>query len=452
MKIILLFTLFIWMAIAPVFALAEDGAMTDPILDIQEIDLGRNVRAWLVEDHSVPVISLSLSFEGGSRLDPVGKEGRASLAAATLNEGAGDLDSKAFLTEMENHGIRLSFYDSLDHVGAKLKTVTAYQDKAFSLLKLALTAPRFDEEAVERMRAETIAGLRYNLMNPSKQAMRVFFRTLFDGHAYGRVKNETEESLRAITRDDLHALVKEQFASDRLNITIAGAITPTEVKAYLEPIVAALPQSGGPYAAQKAELKAIGDVTYEMRKGPQSVIVFTTPSIDNHDPDWFAAQVLNYILGGGGFSSRLMDEIREKRGLTYGVGTSYWQSEGANLLLGRMATANENVEISIGLIRAEWQKLLEAAPTQKELDDAKTYLISSLPLQLGSTSSIASMMLGLKRDELGRDYLDKRKSGIESVTRADLSRVALRLLDPKLLTFVVLGDKAGEGAEQTNEN
>ena len=293
MKQILCGFLFLVLCLAPCTSLADDTPMKDtPILDIQEIDLGSNVTAWLAEDHSVPVISVSLSFEGGSHLDPIGKEGCASLAAATLNEGAGDLDSKSFLAEMERHGIRLSFSDNLDHIRGNLKTTTAYKDKAFELLSLSLTSPRFDNEAVKRMRVEAIASLRYELMNPGRVASRFFFETLFADHPYGRVKNTSEASLTAVTKEDLHQLVTSQFVRDRMNITVSGAITADDLRTVLSPIVAALPEtSSAPTHAPKAELKTLGEMSKRHHPGPQSVMTFVSPAFGNDDPDWYAAQV-----------------------------------------------------------------------------------------------------------------------------------------------------------------
>ncbi len=416
---------------------------------IEEVKSAGGITAWLVEDHSLPVVTIDVSFRGGATLDPADKPGLATLAAGLLDEGAGELDSQAFQGRLEDLATSLEFAASEDAMGASLRTVTANLTPALDLLHMALSAPRFDESAVTRVRSQLLAELARNAREPRYIANRLWWRNAYDGHPYARPVRGTLESIARITIPDLRAVVHDRLARDVMIIGVVGDVTADALKTLLDTTFGPLP----PRAAERR----VADVVAAAKKPlllaklpiPQSVVTFGQPGIKREDPDWYAAYVVNHILGGGGFSSRLTAEVREKRGLAYSVYSGLEPMQHSGLILGGVATQNDRVAQSIDIIRAEWRRMRDGGPTETELEDAKTYLTGSFPLSLDSTGHIAGILVAIQRDGLGIDYLERRKTLIESVTLEDARRVAHRLLNPDKLSFVVVGspDKLG-GAQE----
>lgn len=403
------------------------------------------VEAWLVQDHTNPIISLRLAFRGGAVTDPPGKAGRAYMTAALLDEGAGDLDSLAFQTKLEDLAIQLGFDAGRDSFGGTLKTLTENRDVAFGLLRLALTTPRFDAEPVERIRSQILVGLARELQDPDAVAGRLWFRTQFPRHPYGTAVNGEPETIKGLAADDLRSFVRARFARDNLVVAVVGDVTPAELGRLLDATFGALPAKAAAVTVAEAQPAAPGRVLVERRNIPQSVVMFGERGLKREDSDWYTAYVMNYILGGGGFSSRLMEEIREKRGLAYSVSTSLQPMDHVGLILGDVATENQRVAESLALVRSEWRRMREQGPTAEELANAKTYLTGSFPLQLSSTGAISGVLVAMQLDHLGIDYLDRRNGLIEAVTLDDVRRVAGRLLDPQRLTVVVVGNPKAIG-------
>ncbi|HEX9491214.1 MAG TPA: pitrilysin family protein, partial [Stellaceae bacterium] len=401
---------------------------------IEEVKSAGGITAWLVEDHSLPVVTIDVSFRGGAALDPADKAGLATLAADLLDEGAGELDSQAFQGRLEDLATSLEFAASEDATGASLRTVTANLTPALELLRLALSAPRFDESAVTRVRSQLLAELARNAREPRYIANRLWWRNAYDGHPYARPVRGTPESIARITTPDLRALVHDRLARDVMIIGVVGDVTADALKTLLD-------STFGPLPPRAAEGR-VADVVAAAKKPlllaklpiPQSVVTFGQPGIKRQDPDWYAAYVVNHILGGGGFSSRLTAEVREKRGLAYSVYSGLEPMQHSGVIQGGVATQNDRVAQSIDIIRAEWRRMRDGGPTETELADAKTYLTGSFPLSLDSTGHIAGILVAIQRDGLGIDYLERRKTLIESVTLADAKRVAHRLLDPDKLS------------------
>jgi zinc protease len=420
-------------------------------MNVERVTSPGGVEAWLVRDKLVPVVALQFSFRGGTSSDPAGKEGLANLVATLLDEGAGDLDSQAFQRRIEDNAIGLSFAAGRDHFGGSLKTIAARQDIAFDLLALALQQPRFDEEAVTRMRSSVKARIRANQSDPDWLASRTFNGIVFSGHPYALPGQGTLASVEAITIEDLKRTVRENFTRDRLLVTVTGDIEPQVLAAALDRIFAGLPAVGRSLSLPEAELQARGQTVLLPWDGPQTVVQLADTGLKRDDADYYAATVLNYVLGGGGFSSRLMNEVREKRGLVYGVSTGIASLEHGALMQLRAATSNEKVGEALDLIRAEWAKMRESGITEEELRDAQTYLTGSLPLSLSSTDRIAGLLLGLRQDNLPPDYLDRYVERINAVTREDVLRVAQRLLNPDRLSVILVGQPQGVTPTRTLE-
>lgn len=404
------------------------------------------IEAWLVRDHANPVIALRLVFRGGTALDPKGKEGLASLVAGLLDEGAGDLDSQAFQGRLDDLAVTLHFDADRETFGGQLKTLSANRDEAFRLLGLALNRPRFDAEPVERVRGQLEAILKQDSTRPATIAGQKLAEVLFPGHPYGRPAKGTLAGVGAATAADLRSFVKARLGRDNLLVSVVGDIAPADLARLLDAAFGALPAKAAPWKLPEVKPAARGKVEVVDLAVPQSSLVFAQAGPKRKDPDFYAAFVLNHILGGGTFSSRLHDEVREKRGLAYSVGSYLAPMDSTALLRGSAGTANARAAETLGIVREEWRRLAAEGATEAELKDAKTFLTGSFPLRFSSSDRIASILSMLQLDDLGIDYLEKRNAHIEAVTLEAVNGLARRLLDDKALTFVVVGRPEGLGA------
>ncbi len=409
-------------------------------ITVQEVKSPGGITAYLAEDHSTPVIAITFGFRGGSTLDPAAKLGLSGMAVSTLDEGAGDLDSFAFQSELEDRAITLRFGDESDMIRGNLVTTTPNAERAYELARMALTAPRFDAEPVERIRRQILVGIASRQENPGRIARQTLMEAVFAGHPYARESDGTAQTVAAITVDDLRAFVKTRFARDRLLVSASGDITPADLGKTLDRIFGGLPQTTGlDVKLPKVAPPAKGQTIRVEKDLPQTVVYMAQRGMMRQDPDWYTMTVNDYIFGSGSFASRLTNEVREKRGLTYGVGTSLAPYDYGALMFASVSTRADQAQTSIDVIRDEWIKMRDAGPTQKELDDAKRYLTGAWPLRFTTNGSIAEVLLSVQRDNLGLDYIDKRNSLIEKVTLEDAKRVAKAIYDPAGLTVVVVG-------------
>ena len=428
----------------PLLGLFYLFAMPSYAIDIQKVRSPGGIEAWLVQDKSVPVISMNFAFKtGGTAYDPVAKEGLARMIAAMLDEGAGDLKSQAFQTQLQGTAARLGFSASTDKFRGSFSTLKANQDEAFRLLGLALNKPRFDGKPIERIKGQIIASIQRSAQDPDMIGTRAWYKAVFPNHPYGRPGDGTVESIKALVAKDLREFMRRHVVRDSLIVAVAGDISSAELARRLDQIFGTLPAAGNAKKIAEIAPAAVGKVIVIDRKIPQSTVMFGHSGVKRNDPDWYIASVMNRILGGGGFSSRLMEEIREKRGLAYGVYSYLNPYDHAALYMGGVATANSRVAESLKVIRSEWKKMAEKGVTAKELAAAKTYINGSFPLRLDSTRRIASLLLAVQVNNLGEDYLDKRPSLINAVTQADIKRVAKKLLRPEALTVVIVGQPKG---------
>ncbi len=433
--------------IRPIFGLLIFLAALAPIsaraIEVQRVTSPGGIEAWLVEDHANPIISLSIAFRGGAALDPKDKAGLANMVSTLLDEGAGDLKSQDFQRRLEDLSVRLHFSAGRDNFSGRLRTLTRNRDAAFGLLKLALAKPRFDADAVARMRRQIMAGLRQGLENPNAIAGRRLFKTFFPDHPYGRPTDGTLATVPAITIDDLRTFARDRFAKSNLVIGVTGDIKAKELGPLLDSTFGGLPAKSRGGGVPDVTPRAGNEVIMISKPMPQSTILFGQAGIARNNPDFYAAYVMNRVLGGGGFTSRLFNEIREKRGLAYSVGSTLYPLRHGALILGSAGTASAKVGKTLEIVRAEWKRMAEGGIAAAELKDAKTYLTGSFPLRFTSNQRIANILVGMQLDNLGIDYLKKRNGYIESVSLDQVNRVARQLLKPGKLTFVIVGEPDG---------
>ncbi|MGQ9366963.1 M16 family metallopeptidase [Azospirillum sp. ST 5-10] len=418
-------------------------------VEVQRVVSPGGIEAWLIEDHKNPIIALEWAFEGAGASDPEGLDGLANLAASTMDEGAGPYDSQAFQGRLADAAIALSFDAGRDAFTGSLRTLTGNRDEALELARLSMAEPRFDPEAVERIRTAIMTSLRRDQSDPDFVARRTFFSTAYPGHPYGGEIRGTLESLPRIGPEDLKRFVQGQLARSRLVVAASGDVTPEELGRALDTVFGGLPTDTAVAPLADAAPKGEGRTLVVERPTAQTVILMGQEGIERSDPDWYAATVMNYVLGGGGFGSRLMEEVREKRGLSYGVYSYLIPLDHTALIMAGGSTVNDKAGEALAIMRAEWKRMAEQGVTEEELADAKTFLTGSFPLQFSSTSAIARILLQVKRDDLGIDYLDRRDDLINAVTREDVQRVAKRLLDPARLLTVLVGRPEGVTDGQT---
>lgn len=432
-------------AIAPVFAALAFlllAVRPSEATEIQRVISPGGIEAWLVEEHTVPLVAMNFAFAGGSSQDPQGRLGTANMVSALLDEGAGDMDAQAFQRRAGELALRYNFDAGRDEFFGSIRVVEENIDEGFDLVRLALTAPRFDEDAVERIRGQVLSSLRDDLSEPNTIAGRAWMAAIFPDHPYGRPQEGTLDTVAAISPADLAAFVKANFARERLHIAVVGAIDAKRLGPLVDRVFGGLPD--------KAQLVPVADI--EPVQGPfetvidtdiaQTVIQFGGPGIDRHDDDFMAAYVLNHILGGGTFTSRLYDEVREKRGLAYSVYTYLYPLKHAALYAGGVATRADRAAQSLSIIREEIARMAKDGPTQEELDKAKAYLKGSYALRFDSSSKIAGQVLGIQLDRLGIDYFDRRNGLIDAVTLEDVRRAAERLFGSGAPYVTIVGSKA----------
>ncbi|MEQ8268452.1 MAG: pitrilysin family protein [Parvibaculum sp.] len=408
-------------------------------MDVERVVSPGGIEAWLVQEDEVPVIVMEVAWRGGTATDPAGKAGIANMVSGLLDEGAGDLSSDEFQTRLDDIAARMSFSADGDYFSGSLTTLAERKDEAFALFSLAISEPRFDEEAVERIRAQIGSIVARNRESPNWIAANAWYKAAFGDHPYALEDDGTPETIARIAPDDLRAYAANTLARDNLKIAVVGPISASELGALLDETFGRLPAAAKIPEIPLVEIEPEGQVIVTVRDFPQSVVIFGSQGLARDDPDFIPAFVMNHILGGGSFSSRLMEEVREKRGLAYSVGTYLHPMKQAAMLMGQVGTKNERVGETLAIIRREMKRMAEEGATAEELADAKTYLTGSYPLRFTSNSSIANQLLGIQIENLGLDYVERRNGLIEAVTQEDVIRVAKRLLRPGALLVSVVG-------------
>jgi zinc protease len=418
-------------------------------MKIQTVKSPGGIEAWLVEEHANPLMALKFAFEGGNSQDPAGKDGLANFLSAMLDEGAGDLKSGDYQERMEEIAMRMSYEDSKDAFYGNFETLTQNRDKAVELLKLAITKPRFDQDAVERIRQQLVANLVYAERDPEKVAAKEWFAVAFEGHSYGRPSQGTEATVAAITHDDLEAYRKRIFAKSNLKVVAVGDITADELGRLLDEVFGALPEKADLLPVPLTKPIVGGKEKRIDMNVPQSVAMFGVGAMARKDPDFMTAFVLNQLIGGGGFASRLMEEVREKRGLAYSVYSYIQPFRHASILTGGVATKTDAMGKSLDVIRSELKRIAEEGPTPDEFENAKKYLIGSYALRFDTNAKIASQLLGLFEDDFSPDYVDKRNGLIAAITLDDAKRVAKRLLENDDLIVTIVGKPPATAASKS---
>jgi zinc protease len=410
---------------------------------IQRIVTPGGIEAWLVESYAVPLVALEFAMRGGAAQDPAGKAGLATLLAGLLDEGAGPYDARAFHRAIEDLAIRLGFGCDRDTISGHLQTLSRNIDPAFELLRLALCEARLDEAAIERVRGQIAAGLKRDANDPDALVAKAFRETAFPSHPYGRPVRGELETLESVTRADLEALRGRMIATSDLVIAVVGAIDAATLTKKLDLVFGALPRQARLDPVAEIDIHGVGERRIVDLDVPQSTIRFGRPGMQRKDEDYFGAVVVNHILGGGVFTARLFNEVREKRGLAYSVYSHLNEYDHCAMVVGGAATKNERARESLEVIEKEFAALGADGPTPDELDKAKKYLTGSYALRFDTSTKIASQLVNLQLDGFDPAYLDERNAKIDAVTLEDAQRVAHRLLGRGELLVSIAGRPRG---------
>lgn len=427
---------------AGVFAFLSLALPATAEVDIKEVITPSGITVWLVEDHSIPFTALELRFRGGTSLDAPGKRGAIYLMTSLLEEGAADLDARSYARALEALAASFGYDAHDDAVAISARFLSENRDEAMEMLYDTIHNPRFDQEAIDRVRAQIVSSLMSNAKDPNSIASAAFSDMAFGDHPYATDGEGTVDTVNALSRDDILDAYHAVFARDRLFVGAVGDITADEVSALVEMLLADLPETGAKMP-EATDVLLQGGVRIIEFDTPQSVALFGHSGIDQDDDDFFAAYILNQILGGGSFESRLMTEVREKRGLTYGVYSYLASKDFASLYMGSVASANDRIAEAVSVIQDEWASIQSKGVTQEELDNAKTYLTGAYPLRFDGNSRIAGILVGMQMMGLPIDYIANRNDKVNAVTLADANRVAAELYDPEGLQFVVVGKPVG---------
>mgnify|MGYP000885113834 CR=1 FL=1 len=416
-----------FMALAPVQAAVK----------IQEVTSEKGISAWLVEDYTVPIITVRFAFKGGSTQDPDGKDGLATLISGLFDEGAGELEADAFQEKLDEVGAEMGFEATSDAIYGEMRMLADAKDEALDLLRLALTSPRFDQEPVDRIRGQIATRIQRDMRDPNALGREKFSQALYGEHPYARPSDGTLETLGSITPDDLKAFHGRLFARSNISIAVVGAIDAETLGKELDRVFGELPEQAeiNPVAYVAPRLDQQVDYEYAL---PQSSIQLVYPGLKRDNSAFFDAFIMNHILGGGTFSSRLFNEVREKRGLTYGIGSGLITSDFSDSLFIGTSTRADRVGEALKVIREEVSRMAQEGPTEEELAKAKTYLVGAYPINnLDSSSAVARTLVELQKEKRGIDYIDKRVGLIEAVTLEGVKAAAQRLLQTEPAILVV---------------
>lgn len=406
---------------------------------IQRVISPGGIEAWLVEEPAIPMVAVEIMFSGGARVDADGQEGAAYLTSGLIEEGAGDMDSQGFALRKEDLSARIGFNSGRDDFTVGMRSLTTNLNESFELLHIALTEPTFEQRQIDRVRDQVLSGMKSDLVDPNTQGATEWFKQMFPGTSYGRPTKGTPESIATLTRDDLIETYARMVVKSRMFIGVVGDIDAATLGPLLDKTFGDLPK-GEALDMTPIEPADVSGIHLIQADIPQSSAIIGQKGILRGDDDFIIAYVMNHILGGGGFGSRLTTEVREKNGLAYSVYSYLNPFDRAGLYMGGVATANERVKQSLDLIRAEWARMADEGVTEEELETAKKYLTGAFALRFDSNAKIARYIAGMQSAGLDIDYIDARNDLVNAVSVEDVNRVAGELLKPDELFIVVVGN------------
>lgn len=408
---------------------------------VKEIKTAGGITAWLVEEHSQPLISLSIAFRNsGTAYDPDGKEGRTAFTSAMLTEGAGDMDSESFSRALETHAIRLYFSADKDNFYAGLNILSEHKERAFSYLALALLAPRFDDDALARVKRQTLLAIKQQREKPDYRLSRAWQERIFSGHPYSKPEMGTQETVEKLSKNDLRDFTSRYLARSNMIVSVVGDITSDELSNLLDKNLSGLPTEYKPdVTLADITLPKEGKQVVIEQDIPQTMVRFGMEGLKRGDPDYIVGYVMNYLVGGGTLTSLVNREIREKRGLTYSAATALNPMRHAAVFEGWFASRNEKAGEAVSVLRETLREFALNGTDESELSDAKRFLTGSFVVGLDSNAKIVNFLTMMQLHHLGIDYMDKRNNLIGEVTVQQVNDMAKRLINLDKLQIIMVG-------------
>lgn len=417
---------------------ASANAASSPYPEIKKVKHNDTLSSWLIEDHNLPIVDIILTIRhAGSSYAPDGKEGLTEILAMMLDEGAGNYNSIAFKNRLNDYGIRWSASSDRENFTIQIRTLSQYKNIAFEMLSLALLQPHFDRVAATRVKQQMYTLITKKLEDPDYIAELAWYQHVFGNHPYAKAPYGTHATLDATTRNDLIEFMRTHFAQDKLQVSVVGDITTDELKTSLASLLQHLPAEGSSQPHSKASLNLSGTEEIFMDI-PQTVILFGQRSFGLDDPEFYTAFILNHILGGGSFESRLFKKVRKEKGLTYSIGTYIGLEGNSPILMGSASTRNSQADEAMALIKEEFR--FDQPVTQEELELAKQYQMGSHILRFESNSHIVRYLDFMQQHSLRRDFMEERNKYINAVTLENVNRLAREWLDAEKLHFTAVGN------------
>jgi zinc protease len=423
-----------------VFFLVLSSAVAEAGVNIENWVASSGARVFFVENHALPILDVQVDFAAGTAYDPKGKAGLASLTHGLVDMGVQGMDETQLSNRLADLGAQLSGGVDMDRSSLSLRTLSANDKRvpALDILRAVLVSPQFPATVLAREKARTVAALKEALTRPDAMVSKAFWAAMYPAHAYGQ--QATPASVAALTRGDLVRFHQTYFTASRAVVTIVGDLSRAQAEALAEQLTAALPVSAS-QAAVEAPALPVASEQRLAHPAAQAHVLMGLPAIKRGDPDYFPLLVGNYSLGGGGFVSRLMKEVREKRGFAYSV-YSYFLPLGQTgpFQIG-LQTKKSQVDEALNVTREVLARFLAEGPSEDELLAAKQNLVGSFPLRLDSNRKILDNVAALGFYGLPLDYLDRYTANVENVTASDIKAAFARHVKlGNMVTVVVAGE------------
>ena len=413
---------------------------------IQHWQAPSGAQVYFVENHSLPMLDAAVNFPAGSGYDSAEKSGLAALTQGMLDNGAEGLSEDEISRKLADIGAELGGNFDQDRAGVTLRTLSspAERDQALNVLARLLQHPTFPENVVAREKQRTIAELKEAETRPEAIAEKAFAKAVYGSHPYGLPPNGDVETVRKIKRADILAFYRSHYSAKSAVVALMGDVTRAQAEAIAQQLTAQLPAGGAPAAIPPVVLQIKGSEQRIPHPASQSHILMGAPGISRTDPDYFALYVGNYVLGGGGFASRLMDEVREKRGMAYSVYSYFMPMQQPGEFQIGLQTKKEQADEALGMVRATVRRFTQEGPSEKELQAAKDNIVGGFPLRLDSNRKILDYLLLIGFYGLPLTYLDDFTGNVDKVTGAEVRDAFQRRVNPDAFATVIVGAPEAE--------
>jgi zinc protease len=439
---------FIWLIIAAAAIVAALMPMSAArALEVKRVKLDNGMIVLISPQHNLPMVTAALAFDAGARRDPKGKEGLAHLTADSIMEGTRTMSAEELNRKVDFLGSAMDVEAGSDYATASFTSLKRYWRDTLKLLAGVLTDPGLRDDDIARKQAEQIAGLKAAEEEAGYVAQITFLKQVFgEGSPYGHLPDGTVDAVQKLSAQDVRNFYHEFYRPDGVVAAVAGDIDPDEVVKALSEELAPLKGAVAPQKPQPTPPIAPGaHVTAINRDVAQANIIVGFDGIARSNPDYYKLQVMNYILGGGGFASRLMKEVRSKAGLVYSIASFFQAALFPGSFQVVLETKNKSANEAIAMVLAQMRRIQESPVSDAEMESAKKFLIGSFPLKLDTQNSIVQFLLQVQIYGLGLDYIDKYPGYIRAVAKEDVQKVAREYLHPDSYILVAVANQSEAG-------